>query len=190
MALAERLGRTYESLTGSRAPLDLVSGTGRGHRTTAPPAARQRPPRKNPRKRRRREISTAPWRVSRKRRRSTGRSGTTVGSGGVGFARRRALGARDMDAVLASYEKALAARRAIEDRILEGRTLNGLGSANFQKGRYETAADFYRQAVDLRRRTGDVGGSAHRLPISATLTYRRKARRSARRVRRSSGDPR
>ncbi|HXV12648.1 MAG TPA: tetratricopeptide repeat protein, partial [Candidatus Krumholzibacteria bacterium] len=40
------------------------------------------------------------------------------------------------DVVIQDYEKALAARRAVEDRILEGRTLNGLGSAYQQRGDY------------------------------------------------------
>ena len=40
----------------------------------------------------------------------------------------------EWDVVIADYDQALTARRGVEDRILEGRTLNGLGSAYQQKG--------------------------------------------------------
>jgi CHAT domain-containing protein/Tfp pilus assembly protein PilF len=69
------------------------------------------------------------------------------------------------DVVIADYEQALAARRAVEDRILEGRTLNGLGSAWQQKGEWEKAGDYYRQAIDLRRKTGDNTG------LGTSITY-------------------
>lgn len=64
----------------------------------------------------------------------------------------------DMESVRASYERALPLRRAIDDRILEGRTLNGLGSVSFQQGRYWEAVEFYDQAIALRRNTGDIEG--------------------------------
>lgn len=72
----------------------------------------------------------------------------------------------DMDSVRASYDRALPLRRAIEDRILEGRTLNGLGSVSFQKGLYREAIEFYNQAVELRRQTGDIEG------LITSLSYR------------------
>jgi CHAT domain-containing protein/Tfp pilus assembly protein PilF len=71
----------------------------------------------------------------------------------------------DFEDVAVQYEKALAARRAIEDRILEGRTLNGLGSANYQLGNLDLALDYYRQAIELRRATGDTDG------LATSLTY-------------------
>ena len=70
-----------------------------------------------------------------------------------------------IDSAAASYDRALTARRAIEDRILEGRTLNGLGSASFQNGDFRKAAELYLQAAELRRRTGDLGG------LATSLTY-------------------
>jgi len=73
--------------------------------------------------------------------------------------------AGEIDSAAASYEKALVARRGIEDRILEGRTLNGLGSASFQKGDFDRAAHFYLQAAELRRKTEDLGG------LATSLTY-------------------
>jgi CHAT domain-containing protein/Tfp pilus assembly protein PilF len=69
------------------------------------------------------------------------------------------------DVVIADYDKALAARRAVEDRILEGRTLNALGSAWQQKGEWAKAADYYAQAIELRRKTGDLTG------LGTSLTY-------------------
>jgi CHAT domain-containing protein len=71
----------------------------------------------------------------------------------------------DMNAVRESYDKALVARRGIEDAILEGRILNGLGSTNLRTGDYEAAVRYYREAVDLRRRSGDIGG------LCTSLTY-------------------
>ncbi len=71
----------------------------------------------------------------------------------------------DMQAVRAAYEKAIVARRAVEDRLLQGRTLNGLGSVAMQLGEYETAGDFYGQAKEMRRAIGDMGG------LGTTLTY-------------------
>lgn len=66
--------------------------------------------------------------------------------------------AGDFDAVMENYSQALAARRAIENRILEGRTLNGLGTANFVLERFGIAVEYYLQAIDLRTKTGDIGG--------------------------------
>ena len=71
----------------------------------------------------------------------------------------------DWDVVIADYEQALTARRAVEDHILEGRTLNGLGTAYQQKGDWDRAADYYRQAIDLRRKTGDLTG------LGTSITY-------------------
>ena len=73
--------------------------------------------------------------------------------------------ASDWDAALADYGKALTARRAVEDHILEGRTLNGLGSAYQQKTEFDTSIDYYQQAIDLRTKTGDLGG------LGTSLTY-------------------
>ncbi|HEX5132392.1 MAG TPA: CHAT domain-containing tetratricopeptide repeat protein, partial [Candidatus Krumholzibacteria bacterium] len=90
------------------------------------------------------------------------RHSVAVSWGSAGLTR---WGTGDWDAVAADYGRALDARRAVEDRILEGRTLNGLGSAHQQKGDYDQALDYYRQAVELRRRTGDLGG------LGTSLTY-------------------
>ena len=73
--------------------------------------------------------------------------------------------AGDWPAVEAAYERALEARRAIEDRILEGRTLNGLGSAHFQQNLFEDALVWYERAIELRERTGDAVG------LATSLTY-------------------
>lgn len=64
--------------------------------------------------------------------------------------------ADDWSAGLADYEKALPARRAVEDRILEGRTLNGLGSAYQQIGDLPRSIEYYHQAIALREKTGDL----------------------------------
>jgi CHAT domain-containing protein/predicted negative regulator of RcsB-dependent stress response len=71
----------------------------------------------------------------------------------------------EWDAVIADYDQALTARRAVEDRILEGRTLNGLGSAHQQKGESAAAIAYYQEAIALRRQTGDLGG------LGTSLTY-------------------
>ena len=71
----------------------------------------------------------------------------------------------DFESVAVAYERALAARRALEDRILEGKTLNGLGSVNYELGNLELSASYYREAIDLRRKTGDVEG------LATSLTY-------------------
>jgi len=75
--------------------------------------------------------------------------------------------AGDWAAVQAAYERALEARRAIEDRILEGRTLNGLGTASRQQGRLEDALTWYHRAIALRERTGDAVGLATSLNYAA-----------------------
>lgn len=89
--------------------------------------------------------------------------------------------AGDWDAVRAAYERALEARRAIEDRILEGRTLNGLGSAHVQQAQFESALTWYRQAIALRERTGDTVGLATSLNYASTceLSLGRVARARA-----------
>ena len=66
--------------------------------------------------------------------------------------------AGDFESVMSYYNEALAARRAIDDQILVGKTLNGLGSANKVIGELETAAEWYGQAVELRSKTGDIDG--------------------------------
>ncbi len=71
----------------------------------------------------------------------------------------------DWDAVIKSYDEALVARRAVEDRILEGRTLNGLGSAYQQRGDYTKSIEYYQQAIALREKTGDLGG------LATSITY-------------------
>ncbi len=73
--------------------------------------------------------------------------------------------ASEFDSVLHYYRKALLARRAIDDKILEGRTLNGLGSTFFVQSRFDSAAYYYDKAIKLRRRTGDLLG------LAASLTY-------------------
>jgi len=73
--------------------------------------------------------------------------------------------ARDFVAAETDYQHALEARRGIEDRLLEGNTLNALGTTNFQLERYGIAADYFRQAVDLRTETGDLRG------LGSSLTY-------------------
>jgi CHAT domain-containing protein/tetratricopeptide (TPR) repeat protein len=166
IALAERLGRLYESITGSRAPLDLV----KRYQSWTPDDRAARRKAKTAEKRSADakaagdlDGAVALLEEARGIYQTIGdRRSEAVVWGSLGVAH---WGRGDMDAVLASYEKALEERRAIEDRILEGRTLNGLGSGNYQKGRYEIAADYYRQAVDLRRRTGDLGG------LGTSLTY-------------------
>lgn len=75
----------------------------------------------------------------------------------------------DWKAVERCYRRALAERRAIEDRILEGRTLNGLGSVHLQTNRLEEALDFYQQAIEVRRATGDLAG------LGTSLSYRGNA---------------
>jgi len=74
-------------------------------------------------------------------------------------------GTGEWDVVIADYEQALAARRAVEDRILEGRTLNGLGSAYQQKAEWDRSVDYYRQAIELRQKTGDLAG------LGTSMTY-------------------
>jgi len=70
------------------------------------------------------------------------------------------------DALIASYEEALRRRRLVQDRKLEAATLNGLGSANYQVlGDMQAAADWYTQAVALRRSIGDLAG------LATSLTY-------------------
>jgi len=69
------------------------------------------------------------------------------------------------DVVIADYEQALTARRAVEDRLLEGKTLNSLGTAWMQKGEWSKAADYFRQAIDLRQKTGDLTG------LGTSITY-------------------
>jgi CHAT domain-containing protein/tetratricopeptide (TPR) repeat protein len=166
IALAERLGRSYEKATGSRAPLDLVERC----RTWTPKERAERRAAKVSEKKSAEakaagDLDGAVARLEEAQavyREIGDKRSEAVVWGSLGIAH---WARGDMDAVLASYEKALDARRAIEDRILEGRTLNGLGSVNFQKGRYEVAADYYRRAIDLRRRTGDLGG------LGTSLTY-------------------
>jgi len=73
--------------------------------------------------------------------------------------------AADWDNVIKDYDAALIARRAVEDRILEGRTLNGLGSAYQQRGDYAKSIEYYQQAIALREKTGDLGG------LATSITY-------------------
>jgi len=69
----------------------------------------------------------------------------------------------DMDGARTQYEQALVARRLVEDRILEGKTLNSLGSVNLNLGNAEVAEDFYKQAIELRTKTRD--------DLPTTMTY-------------------
>ena len=73
--------------------------------------------------------------------------------------------AGEWNEVLADYEKALPARRAVEDRILEGRTLNGIGSAYQQLGDFPKSIEYYHQAIALREKTGDLAA------LGTSLTF-------------------
>lgn len=73
--------------------------------------------------------------------------------------------AGDWSLVLKDYEKALPARRAVEDRILEGRTLNGMGTAYQQTGDFPRSIEHYQQAIAVREKTGDLGG------LGTSLTF-------------------
>jgi tetratricopeptide (TPR) repeat protein len=68
----------------------------------------------------------------------------------------------DFETVAFYYERALAARREIEDRILEGKTLNGLGSVNLQLGNFDLAGVLRgsHQAQASHRRHGRPGDIA------------------------------
>ncbi|HEU4928508.1 MAG TPA: CHAT domain-containing protein [Candidatus Krumholzibacteria bacterium] len=83
--------------------------------------------------------------------------------------------AADWDNVIKDYDEALVARRAVEDRILEGRTLNGLGSAYQQRGDYAKSIEYYQQAIALREKTGDLGGLATSITYLGN-TYNRSGR--------------
>jgi CHAT domain-containing protein len=73
----------------------------------------------------------------------------------------------DAAGVQAGYEEALRRRREVQDRMLEGATLNGLGSFNYRLvGDLEAALDWYDQAVTLRRAIGDTAG------LATSLTYK------------------
>jgi len=78
----------------------------------------------------------------------------------------------DMNAVREDYEKALAARQAIEDRILEGKTLNGLGSVHWRLGEYEKAMAYYDRGRDVPAGNGDMGGVGISLTYKGTVTTR------------------
>ena len=81
----------------------------------------------------------------------------------------------DWKTVIENAEKALEARRAVEDRVLEGRSLNDLGSAYLNLGDYSRAMEYYQQAISVREQTGD----APRLATSLTFlghAYNRSGR--------------
>ncbi|MCZ6766470.1 MAG: tetratricopeptide repeat protein, partial [bacterium] len=69
----------------------------------------------------------------------------------------------DMEGAREQYTQALVARRLVEDRLLEGKTLNVLGSVNLNLGNFDEAESFYTQAVDLRTKTGD--------DLATSMTY-------------------
>ena len=78
---------------------------------------------------------------------------------------------QDWAAVRRHYERALELRRAIDDKILEGRTLNGLGSLELTTGDLHRALAWYEQAIALRRGTGDLAG------LGTSLSYAANAER-------------
>lgn len=72
-----------------------------------------------------------------------------------------------------AYLEALSRRRAVQDRVLEAATLNGLGSVEFRMfGDLAVAADWYRQAIDLRRALGDRAGLGTSLTYAANVEVR------------------
>ncbi len=173
MLLAERVGRLYNEKTGSNVLVDLVTT----YRNWTP---EQRELRRQARAKE--EEATA----LRDQARRTGATETFMQAVGLLNEARRiyaeigddcsiaivwgSLGVvyyyvDDTDAQEESYLSALEARRKIEDRILEGKTLNGLGTVNFVRERYAPAADYYRQAADLRIQTRDFAG------LGTSLTY-------------------
>jgi CHAT domain-containing protein/Tfp pilus assembly protein PilF len=163
---AGRISGIYRSATGSRAPLDLVE-TYRGW-TEAEKAIR---------------MEAKKLEEGAVEARNAGEYERAIGAFNEAMALYESIGDNrstailwgslgvtcwyqgDFEAVREHYERALEERRAIEDRILEGRTLNGLGSVNYQLGNLDLARDYYRQAIDLRRSTGDLGG------LATSLTY-------------------
>lgn len=73
----------------------------------------------------------------------------------------------DAAGVQTGYEEALRRRREVQDRMLEGATLNGLGSYYYRlAGDLRAALEWYDQAVALRREIGDIAG------LATSLTYK------------------
>jgi CHAT domain-containing protein len=76
----------------------------------------------------------------------------------------------DVDGVAASYAEALRRRREVEDRMMEGATLNGLGTLHYGLlGENDVALDWYGQAIELRRAIGDQAGLARSLTYKANV---------------------
>lgn len=72
----------------------------------------------------------------------------------------------DAEGVRVAYTEALERRRAVQDRVLESATLNGLGSLHFQLlGDLAGALDWYTQAIELRRALGETAR------LGTSLTY-------------------
>jgi DNA-binding SARP family transcriptional activator/Tfp pilus assembly protein PilF len=70
------------------------------------------------------------------------------------------------------HTAALQAARHAGDRPAEASALNGLGVVAWRQGRYEQAADHYRQAVALYREAGDRNGEARALGNLGALAWR------------------
>jgi len=77
----------------------------------------------------------------------------------------------DWQAVVKAYTAALAARRAVDDRILVGRTLNGLGSVWQKRHDYDRSASFYLKAISVRKQCGDLAGLAKSLTYLGNTYY-------------------
>jgi CHAT domain-containing protein/Tfp pilus assembly protein PilF len=166
LGLAGRLARLYRDETGSSAPLDYVT-TCAAWRAEQLEARRQAKAleRESAQARGRGEIDRAIDLLGRAQGiyQSIGDTRAVAvlwGSLGVACWQKG-----DFEAVARHYERALEARRAIEDRILEGKTLNGLGSVNYELGNLDAALGYYRQAISLRQKTGDSEG------LATSLTY-------------------
>jgi tetratricopeptide (TPR) repeat protein len=78
----------------------------------------------------------------------------------------------DIESVEASYTEALRRRREVQDRMMEGATLNGMGTLQYWLiGDLEAALDWYGQAIELRRSIGDQSG------LATSLTYKANVHR-------------
>ena len=89
----------------------------------------------------------------------------------------------DAAGVEAAYTEALRRRRAVQNRILEGATLNGLGSTCYlMKGDLGCAINWYEQAIALRRATGDQSGLGTSLTYAANVRAELGQRVEARRL--------
>ena len=166
MTLAERIAKSYERQTGSDVPLGLFTtyqnwtDEQRAQRRVAGELVSQG---RNAQNRRDFETAAQHFNDAKSIYETIGddRSVAIIwGTFGVMY-----WIAGDYDAVRVNYGHALEARRAVEDRILEGKTLNGMGSVNMRTGNLPEAEKWYAEAVALRTKTGDVIG------LATSLTY-------------------